>query len=503
MTKHYQWNIYEAWLNQIDGIGRQKMKRFAQMGTEWRAFFKNDSESLHNIVERAYKSTPANIRAMGKLTIEKDYAAILEARKVIHPEKLYEEMLRKGIRYVNRNEDVFPNRLREIPDAPYALYVKGQPFRAVRMNGEDDRAVHRAEDRLVEGADHRAEDRRGEGADHRAEDWCTGGAGIRKKAVVAVIGARMCSEYGKYMAQKLGSAAAELEMEVVSGLASGIDGIAQNAARLSGGEVTAVLGSGVDVCYPAENRSVYEGILEHGRIISEYPPGTRPLGQNFPPRNRIISGLADAVVVVEAKKRSGTLITVDMALEQGRDVYAVPGRVSDAMSYGCNRLIAQGAEAVVDVVETLLQIRDRGGKCTSEAAPKLAEAAPKQAETDLTETVLTEADLIETDQAEAERRGAMRSGIEYTEAKRLQITKKEAPQTDIRSMILRQMEVHARSVQELYEALHGQTGISLADLQNRLICMELAGEVSEEGGKYKKVCFKMPYRLDGEKGKSL
>lgn len=467
MTKHYQWNIYEAWLNQIDGIGRQKMKRFAQIGTEWCAFFKNDPKSLHNVVERAYKSTSAHIRAMGKLTIEKDYAAILEARKVIHPEKLYEEMLRKGIHYVNRNEDIFPNRLRDIPDAPYALYVKGQPFRAVHTEGEDDRA------------------------------------GIRNKAVVAVIGARMCSEYGKYMAQKLGSAAAELEMEVVSGLASGIDGIAQNAARLSGGEVTAVLGSGVDVCYPRENRAIYEGILERGRIISEYPPGTRPLGQNFPPRNRIISGLADAVVVVEAKKRSGTLITVDMALEQGRDVYAVPGRVSDAMSYGCNRLIAQGAEAVVDVVETLLQIRDSAAQRADEIAPKQAEAKPKQAETALTETVLTETDLTETDQAEAERRGAMRSGIKYAETRQLQITEQGAPQTDVGSMILRQMEVHARSVQELYEALHSQTGISLAQLQNRLICMELAGEVAEEGGRYKKVCFKMPYRLDGEKGKSL
>lgn len=455
MTKHYQWNIYEAWLNQVDGIGRQKMKRFAQMGTEWRAFFKNDPKSLHNLIEKAYKSKPAHIRAMGELTIEKDYAAILEARKVIHPEKLYEEMLRKKIHYVNRRENIFPNRLRDIPDAPYALYVKGQPFRTVHAEGEDDRA------------------------------------GARQKAVVAVIGARTCSEYGKYMAQKLGSAAAELEMEVVSGLASGIDGIAQNAARLSGGEVTAVLGSGVDVCYPEENRAVYEGILERGRIISEYPPGTRPLGQNFPPRNRIISGLADAVVVVEAKKRSGTLITVDMALEQGRDVYAVPGRVSDAMSYGCNRLIAQGAEAVVDVVETLLQIRDRDAQCMDEAAAKQAE------------TALTETDLIETDRAEAERGGMRRSGIGDTETKQVQITRQEAPQTDIGSVILRQMEVHAKSVQELYEALHTQTGITLAQLQNRLICMEMAGEVAEEGGRYKKVCFKMPYRLDGEKGKSL
>ena len=130
---------------------------------------------------------------------------------------------------------------------------------------------------------------------------------------------------------------------IISGMARGIDGIAQTAALDAGGRSYAVLGCGVDICYPEENRSLYDRLLQQGGILSEYPPGTPPEARLFPLRNRIISGLADAVLVIEARKKSGTLITVDMALEQGRDVFALPGRVSDSLSDGCNRLIRQGA----------------------------------------------------------------------------------------------------------------------------------------------------------------
>jgi DNA processing protein len=126
-------------------------------------------------------------------------------------------------------------------------------------------------------------------------------------------------------------------------MARGIDGIAQKAALDAGGKSYAVLGCGVDICYPEENRDLYERLQQQGGILSEYPPGMQPIAKLFPPRNRIISGLSDLVLVIEARKRSGTLITVDMALEQGREVYALPGRVSDALSDGCNRLIRQGA----------------------------------------------------------------------------------------------------------------------------------------------------------------
>lgn len=124
----------------------------------------------------------------------------------------------------------------------------------------------------------------------------------------------------------------------------------------AGGSSFGVLGCGVDICYPKQNRRLYEKLCERGGVLSEYAPGTPPKPQNFPPRNRIVSGLADAVIVVEARVKSGTLITVDMALEQGREVYVVPGRVTDSLSAGCNRLMKMGAGILLDAEEFLEEL---------------------------------------------------------------------------------------------------------------------------------------------------
>ncbi|MBQ8138841.1 MAG: DNA-processing protein DprA [Lachnospiraceae bacterium] len=159
----------------------------------------------------------------------------------------------------------------------------------------------------------------------------------------AVIGARDCSDYGRYIAASLGEYLGRSGVQVISGLARGIDGIAQKAALDAGGTSCGVLGCGADICYPPSNRPVYDKLKENGCIISSYPPGYPAIASNFPPRNRIVSGLSDAVVVIEARQKSGTLITVDMALEQGREVFAVPGRITDRLSDGCNGLIGQGA----------------------------------------------------------------------------------------------------------------------------------------------------------------
>ncbi len=179
----------------------------------------------------------------------------------------------------------------------------------------------------------------------------------------AVVGARMCSGYGRDAAYRIGFFLAEHGVQVVSGLAVGVDGTAQQGALDAGGDVFAVLASGPDVCYPITNYPVYEGILKQGGVVSEHPPGTRPLAPYFPSRNRIISALADIVIVVEARERSGSLITVDFALEQGRTVLAVPGRFTDPLSDGCNRLIAQGAGiicspgTILEELETLWSTR--------------------------------------------------------------------------------------------------------------------------------------------------
>lgn len=178
---------------------------------------------------------------------------------------------------------------------------------------------------------------------------------------VAVVGARNCSPYGKIMAEEIGKVLAQNKIQVISGLARGIDGISQQAAMESGGASFGVMGCGADICYPQENQLIYEQLSEgkcKGGILSEFMPGTKPLSGHFPLRNRIISGLSDVLVVVEAKERSGTFITVSDALEQGKDVYAVPGRLLDPLSYGCNRLIEEGAFLLYDLdrfIENLLE----------------------------------------------------------------------------------------------------------------------------------------------------
>ena len=136
-------------------------------------------------------------------------------------------------------------------------------------------------------------------------------------------------------------------------MARGVDGIAQKAALLAGGDSYGILGCGVDVCYPPENKEIYDRLITNGGSISEYPPGTQPIANFFPIRNRIISAFADALVVVEARLRSGTQITVDTALEQGKEVFAIPGRVTDRLSDGCNFLISQGAGIALSVEDVL------------------------------------------------------------------------------------------------------------------------------------------------------
>lgn len=201
----------------------------------------------------------------------------------------------------------YPRRLLEIPQAPKQLYVRG---------------------RLPE-------------------------EGVPS---VAIIGARDCSYYGQEVAKRLGRLFGENGIQVISGMARGIDGIGQQAALQAGGSSFAVLGCGADICYPRQNQDLYDRLCKQGGVISEYEWGTPPRAGNFPPRNRIVSGLADAVIVVEARKKSGTLITVDMALEQGKEVYAVPGRLVDDLSSGCNYLIKNGAGILLDMEEFMEEL---------------------------------------------------------------------------------------------------------------------------------------------------
>lgn len=229
---------------------------------------------------------------------------IYNSRNTLKLQREYEAMQAKGIRFISIKDREYPEKLRNIKDMPGGLFVRGEL------------------------------------------------AGVEEKSV-AVIGARDCSHYGKFMAEQIGAALAEQGVLLISGMARGVDGYAQMAAMENEGKSIGVLGCGVDICYPRENYKLYELLAEHGGILSEYRVGTPAMGRNFPRRNRIISGLADVIIVVEAKKRSGTSITVSYALDQGKEVMAVPGRVTDCLSEGCNYLISQGAYPVNSIEEMM------------------------------------------------------------------------------------------------------------------------------------------------------
>lgn len=173
---------------------------------------------------------------------------------------------------------------------------------------------------------------------------------------VAIIGARKCSRYGATVAHDIAKDLGKANIVVVSGMARGIDSEGHRGILDGGGKTIAVLGCGVDICYPSENRQLMERIIENGCIVSEYPPGMPAVPGNFPARNRIIAGLSKMVVVVEAGKKSGTLITADMALDYGKDVYVVPGNVTSALSYGTNALIKQGCPIITEGSDILMAL---------------------------------------------------------------------------------------------------------------------------------------------------
>lgn len=213
-----------------------------------------------------------------------------------------------GLRLVTMSSPAYPDLLREIPDPPPLFYVGG-----------DAPLTHPS---------------------------------------VAIVGTRKPTPYGLAVAERWGYELARSGLTVVSGMASGVDSAAHRGA-LEGGRSVAVLGSGADVAYPQGARRLHRALLERGAVISEYPPGTKPMPFHFPERNRIISGLSLGIIVVEAGDRSGTLITVGCALEQGRDVFAVPGPVTSPMSVGAHRLIREGAVLVTSPDDVLQELTAR------------------------------------------------------------------------------------------------------------------------------------------------
>lgn len=229
-------------------------------------------------------------------------------RQQVDLERVLEKIAAGNMRVITWLDGDYPRRLKEIDQSPPVLFIRGT------INVED--------------------------------DWA-----------VAVVGTRRVTPYGRQVADEIGRFLAQNGVTVVSGLARGVDAIAHQSALQAGGRTFAVLGSGVDVIYPPEHRKLAAEIIQQGAVISDYPVGTQPDGVNFPPRNRIISGLSLATVVVEAGEKSGALITAEFAVDQGRDVFAVPGSILAAQSQGTNRLIEQGARPLLKMSEILESLK--------------------------------------------------------------------------------------------------------------------------------------------------
>jgi DNA processing protein len=230
---------------------------------------------------------------------EKVVNNLIQVRANVDVQSVFDKAQRKGVSILTWLDEGYPRRLAELDQAPPVLYVRGE------LVPED--------------------------------EWA-----------VAVVGTRRITHYGQQAAEQIGGFLARNHITVVSGMALGVDTAAHEAALQAGGRTIAVLGSGVDHLYPPQNRRLAEKIMAQGAVISDYPLGTIPEAANFPPRNRIISGLSLAVVVVEAGAKSGALITANFGAEQGRDVFAVPGNIFSAGSKGTNRLIAQGAHPLLN-----------------------------------------------------------------------------------------------------------------------------------------------------------
>lgn len=290
---------FEYWFAAVQNVSDQK-----------KILLKNEISSAREI----YYIEEKEFHRFSFLT-DDEISSILKSKEEWNLGVKSQELKKQKIRLILFDSEEYPEKLKTIYHPPYALYVKGNlPSKDVPS--------------------------------------------------IAIVGARKCTPYGEKCAMEFASSLSKCGAEIISGLAIGIDGMSQRAAVNEDARTFAVLGSGVDVCYPRNHIGLYMDILEHeGGIISEQLPGTKPFGWNFPMRNRIISGLSDAVLVIEAKEKSGSLITADLAMDQGKEVYVLPGPVTSAYSQGCNRLIKQGAGILLTPEELMEDLKISGQIC--------------------------------------------------------------------------------------------------------------------------------------------
>lgn len=283
-------NVYWIWISRIPKVGTKTLQKLL-----------NKYETL----EKIYKLTK-NELITDKIIGEKLIETILNKEYRENLDKYIEYMEKEKINLITINDREYPKKLKQINDYPMYLYVKGN-------------------------------------------------IDLLNKKSIAIVGSRNCTNYGKIVAKDLSDKLVKNNFTIVSGLAKGIDTFSHIGALKSEESTIAVLGSSIDNIYPNENINLAKKIIEkNGLIISEYVIGSKLQRLNFPARNRIISGISEGVLVIEAREKSGALITVDFALEQGKEVFAVPGNINNIFSKGTNQIIKEGAK-LVDDIEDILQ----------------------------------------------------------------------------------------------------------------------------------------------------
>ena len=365
--------------------------------------------------ERAYYADPEEY---GLLPLRPAARKGLEDRSLDGAERVLADCDRLGLRIMTLQDGDYPQRLRQIPDPPLVLYIRGRVFR------------------------------------------------FDEEAAIAVVGAREPSEYGRQCAGRFGLELARGGGLVVSGIAEGIDGCAVRGALKAGGPVVSVLAGGVDVPFPREHRYLYEDVAAAGALISEYPPGTQHNGWRFPLRNRILSGLCLGVLAVECRITSGTMLTVNHALEQDRDIFAVPHAIDAPMGEGTNRLIQQGAKLVTCGRDILEEYWDRYPQ-------KLAASAPLSPQVAQARLISPEPPAAEGEQ-EPPREAPPAEGREI-----IPLSQQKARFTDDELAILAALKGRSLSADEVVE----RTQIPARYVLSALTMLQVQGAVEEGAGR--------------------
>ena len=346
--------------------------------------------------------------------IEPRQIALLAEKSTEQADRILGACSRLGLRLLTMQDADYPTRLRNIFEPPVLLYVKGNlPV-------------------------------------------------IDEEAAIAMVGTRKATPYGIEAAEKIAYGLCRQGALVVSGAAAGIDSASHRGALRAGGKTVAVLGCGIDVVYPAENEWLYRDIAASGALVSEYPPGSAAEAWHFPARNRIISGLSLGTIVVEAPEKSGALITAGTALEQGRDVFAVPGPIDAPMSRGCNRLVADGAAALITDSWDVLR--------------EYEAMYPHKILGERVELPRTLGYQAREEQARAKKEEA----AETPALPKLDLAKNDAGLTDDQITILRALKGGAMQVDDIIE----QTDLPTRRVLSALTMLELEGFVEQGGGKH-------------------